>query len=272
VEVEQFIRESIGRPYYGLHLRRTDLGVGYSDDEVRDIVQSHPNETFFVCSDDPMAEALAAVHANVVCRKKRAYVERRNSAGGWTMQTADDDGRVYGSNIDRNAASVREAVIDLLVLAHSAIVGFTGSTFQNIARLYGQHAPMVTLAMPGTAMDYPAQNTLLRQLHAGALTPAAVAELCAALAVKGRAAAAIELESTALEIFKAQGLNDTGVFVLHYNLAAHLLNGGQPYRASLYLEMAHRMMPDHAATLQLLEMARTRSGGQAPAAGARSVA
>ena len=188
-------------------------------------------------------------------------MEKRNGGGNWTAATADDDGRVYHSNIDRTAASVLESVIDMLILAHSEIVGYSGSTFQNIARLYGLHAPLVTLHRPENEIAYLAQNTLVRQLRSGALAPTACIGVFVALYEVGRKEAAIELEAAALEIFKHQGLNDSGVFILHYNLAAHLLNVGQPYRARLYLEAASRMMSGHAPTLQLLELARMRTGG-----------
>ena len=258
--VTGYIQQSIGQPFYGLHLRRTDLGVGYSDEEVREIVQSHPKDKFFVCSDDPVAESLAAVYPNVVRREKQAYVEKRNGGGNWTAATADDDGRVYHSNIDRTATSVLEAVIDLLILAHSEIVGFSGSTFQNIARLYGQHAPMIALDRPDNEINYVAKNTLVRQMHSGALTPTASVGVFSELYDGGRRDAAIELEAAALEVFKHQGMDDSGIFILHYNLAAHLLNVGQPYRAKLYLEAASRMMPSHAPTRQLLELASARTG------------
>ena len=263
--VTNFIQDQISQPFYGLHLRRTDLGVGYSDEEVREIVQSHPGDKFFVCSDDPIAEALAAVYPNVVRREKLAYVAKQDDGGTWTAVTADGDGRLYHSNIDRTTDSVLEAVIDLLILAHSEIVGFSGSTFQNIARMYGQHAPMVALDKPETEIIYPSQNTLLRQVRAGVLTPSGSVGVFSGIYDAGRKEAAIELEAAALKFFKHEGLNDSGVFILHYNLAAHLLNVGQPYRARLYLEAAIRMMPDHSPTQQLLELASIRTGGN-PAA------
>jgi hypothetical protein len=263
--VEQFIQERIGQPFYGLHLRRTDLGVGYSDDEVREIVVAHPGQKFFVCSDDPIAESLACAYGNVLSRNKQAYVGRRNDAGGWTALTADDDGRLYHSNIDRSADSVVDAVIDLLILAHSEIVGYSGSTFQNIARLYGAHAALVAIQKPTVPIDYVAQNTVERQIHGGVLTPLACANVCVSLYNQGRKHAAIALETLALEVYKVRGHSDPGFFVLHYNLAAHLLNEGQPYRATLYLQAALQWMPGHTQTQDLLKLAQARCADAAAA-------
>ena len=259
-EVIGFIQEKIGQPFYGLHLRRTDLGVGYSDDEVQEIVQTHPQALFFVCSDDPMAEAKAAVQPNVVSRKKSAYVDKRHGHGGWTAATADDDGRIYHSNIDRTAASVREAVIDLLVLAHSEIVGFSGSTFQNMARLIGSHAPLVPLGRPALAIAYGAMNTWQRMLQANTLSAGQCVELGLELAGKGQDQRAIALEKLALEQYASTGADSLDFLVLHYNLAVHLIHSGKPFEAVSRLQAALVYFPGHAQLETLLATASQRAG------------
>lgn len=248
----------IGRPFYGLHLRRTDLNVGYSDSEVQAIVRAHPEQVFFVCSDDPLAEALAAVHPNVHCRRKVAYVGKRQAAGGWNALTADDDGRVYSSNIDRNAASVIDAVIDMLVLAHSEIVGFSGSTFQNMARLIGVQAPLLAMARPQQAIEYLSLGNAERMVRNGALSAGDCVGQALKLHAEGRVDDAIRLQKIALEHAVVQGLRDVNVLVLHYNLAVHLLNASQPYEATVYLERASVFFPDNAQIQELLKMARQR--------------
>jgi hypothetical protein len=258
--VTNFVGKTIGQPFHGLHLRRTDLNVGFTDNEVQDIVRQHPKEAFFVCSDDPIAEALAAAHPHVYHREKRAYVDKRNAQDGWTTLTADDDGRLYHSNIDRNADSVIDAVIDMLILAHSSIVGFSGSTFQNMARLYGTHAPMVPVAKPALEVSYLSLNTASRMIQSGAMSLGEALSHAAALYSAGRKVDAIQLEKAAIEYGRTKGMNDVNLFVLHYNVAAHLINGGAPYEAGLYLEKALVLIPDHAESKALLIAARQRSG------------
>ena len=258
--VVNFVQRTIGKPFQGLHLRRTDLNAGYSDDEVQHLIRTHADQDFFVCSDDPVAEALAAVHPNVYRRDKNAYVGKRNTHDGWMALTADDDGRMYHSNIDRNAESVIDAVIDMLILAHSSIVGFSGSTFQNMARLYGAHAPLVRLAKPPTEIQFVAQSTYERMLQAGTLPLSDSAGHFSTLYNQDRKAAAISLEKKAIEYGQVRGQRDGSMFVLHYNLAAHLINEGQPYEASLYLEKALHLVPEHAQAIELLSLARQRSG------------
>jgi tetratricopeptide (TPR) repeat protein len=262
--VVDFITTRLGRPFHGLHLRRTDLGVGYSDEEVAEVVQMHPAQLFFVCSDDPLAEALAAAHPNVVRRDKGSYVGKRHDGAAWTAATADDDGRVYHGNIDRSAASVVEAVIDLLILAHSAIVGYSGSTFQNIARLYGRHAPLLAWEQP-MAIEYGAMGTWQRQLQAGVLVAGQCVELAMALAAQGEVRRAITLEKLALERWQPSASTDINVLTLQYNLAAHLLNAGQPVEAIGRLHTALEYFPDQPQLTQLLDNARQRAGLSAPA-------
>lgn len=131
---ELFIKEYLSGEFYGIHLRRTDLVLGYTDAEVGEIVARHKEQKFFVCSDSADSEKIAAQYPNVQIRDKHSYVERQLSDKGWTDITLDTSKRAYHSNIRRNSQSVRDAVIDLLILARSVIVGKSASTFLNVAR------------------------------------------------------------------------------------------------------------------------------------------
>ena len=258
--VFQFVGQTIGQPFHGLHLRRTDLNVGYSDEEVQAIVRQHPQQHFFVCSDDPFAEALAAVHPNVHRRDKSAYVGKRNAQGDWMALTADDDGRMYHSNIDRNADSVVDAVIDMLILAHSAIVGFSGSTFQNMARLFGTYAPIVALAKPSPEIDFLALSSAMRMIKAGSLSLNDCVNHGNGLYNQGRKSAAIALEKASIEYAESNGLRDANLFILHYNVAAHLLTEGHAYEASLYAEKAIALIPTNKEAETLLLMIQKAKG------------
>jgi hypothetical protein len=135
-------------PFYGLHLRRTDLNVGLTDLEVFNLAKAHPEEYFFVCSDDPQAERLACGHSNVFRREKKFQIEKKTEDEAWLAQTKDDDGRLYFGNILRSESAVVEGAIDMLILAHSYVVGYSGSTFQRISKIIGSNAPLVKLKLP----------------------------------------------------------------------------------------------------------------------------
>jgi hypothetical protein len=254
-EVASFVCAIIGKPFHGLHLRRTDLNVGLSDEEVQELVRLHPHETFFVCSDDPIAEAMAAAHPHVHRRVKNDYVGKRNAVGSWNDLTADDDGRMYHSNIDRSSGSVIDGVIDLLILAHSSIVGFTGSTFQNMARLCGDHAPIVHQPKPAVGIQFLALSTARQMLRAGNLPLSECVTLGISLFNQGRKSAAIVLEKDAIEYSRTKGIVDANTFLLHHNAAAHLIQNNHPYEASLYAEKALVMFPDSLEAKNLLAAA-----------------
>ena len=119
--VQSFITKTLVRPFHGLHLRRTDLRVGLSDAEVMALVQRHPNEVFFVCSDDPQAEALACAHPHVHARNKTHHVEKKEEHADWISLSKDQEGRMSYGNIERSRDAMIEGTIDLLILALSLI-------------------------------------------------------------------------------------------------------------------------------------------------------
>lgn len=232
-----FIEQNIARPYYGIHLRRTDLNVGLADCEVQSLAKSYPNAHFFVCSDDPVAEALAAVHPNVHRRDKSNNIEKKNLTDGWTAPTLDDDGRKYFSNIQRGAAAVLEGVVDILILGQSQIVGFSGSTFQNVARLLGQHAPITHLGMP-PAIRYSALQDTIRWMKGRQLSLIQVCEFTEEMAGADRLQDALELLNAAVEVYSG-----SDQFVILHNMSSYLIGAGRTKLALIYAKSALEIIP-----------------------------
>jgi hypothetical protein len=234
-----FAEQSLGQPYYGIHLRRTDLCVGYTDDEVRQIVSNHPDSKFFVCSDDPVAERFATVYPNVECRSKLAYVEKRDDSQSWTSLTKDDDQRLYCGNIERNAESVIDAVVDLLILSNATILGFSGSTFQSLARLLGRVTPLTNIAKPKDIV-FTAVNDVHRRLVSGQLTVHDIIDLGQKLVEQKRPADCIEFFRLALNFLQG---NDA--FPVLFNLAVALVQDNRSGEAWLAIDSAINIKPDH---------------------------
>lgn len=155
---EEFISKNFPEKYYGIHLRRTDLVLGFSDDEVEAILAQNPDKLFFICSDSAETEAKLAQFANARIRPKKAYVERQVAEKGWKEITLDDSQRAYYSNIRRSAESVHDAVIDLILLSKSEILGNTGSTFLNLARLL-KHQQTLTVVKKSQDTREPQKNS-----------------------------------------------------------------------------------------------------------------
>jgi tetratricopeptide (TPR) repeat protein len=240
-----FIQEELGAPFYGIHLRRTDLNVGLCDTEVQDLVRRYPGEKFFVCSDDPVAEAMAAAQPNVRRRQKNNHIGKMHEAGDWNAPVTDDAGRSYFSNIRRGAAAVLEGVVDLLILGHSQIVGASGSTFQSVARMIGQHAPLVNFTPPAP-IAYTALRDLLRIIKSRHLPLSEICNHAEALVKAGRSTDAIEVLLAALEI--SSGLNR---FVLLYNLGVYLANLQRHNQATIYIKSALEICPGHEQATNL---------------------
>jgi hypothetical protein len=227
--VNAFIKSKLNKPFHGLHLRRTDLRVGLSDHEVMILAQSYPNEVFYVCSDDPQAELLASSHPNVHGRIKDHHVQKRKVDSDWISLSTDKEGRQSYGNIERSREAMIDGTIDLLILAHSQIVGYSGSTFQRMARLIGDVCPLVPLDRPN-ALPFVSSSEIKRQLEARVLPLIALLQICNKVGVGGRVDQSIELLQEATKFFEGQEL-----YSLLHTLAVFHLNQGQAQMAKSHL-------------------------------------
>ncbi len=228
--VSGFVNEVLKKPFHGLHLRRTDLNVGLNDHEVINLVQRHPDETFFVCSDDPVAEAIASAHPNVFARSKAFHVNKKNNENSWLNESADDDGRIYYGNIQRGKEAVIEGAIDLLILAHSQIVGYSGSTFQRIAKIIGENSPILKVQKP-SPLTYFSPAEVLKQLKVGLLKINEFLGLCNQVGLQGDMKEAAHLLHEGLNCF-----NDSDALDILHTLGIISLNQGQAQSAIVYFK------------------------------------
>jgi len=240
-EALHFMSGVMQGPFHGIHLRRTDLTVGLTDLEVQHLVTQHKDVKFYVCSDDPVAEALACAHSHVHCRPKKHHVEKKTT-GEWTHTCADDDGRIYNGNIQRGRESVIEATIDMLILAQSQIVGFSGSTFQRMAKLIGEVHPLLPWEKPA-ALPFVSSREIKRQLDARVLPLDALLQICNKVGVGGRVDQAIELLQEATKVFKGREL-----CTLLHTLAVFHLNQGQAQMAKVHLQFVLAQEPMRATS------------------------
>lgn len=231
-EIEHHVTEFIGlnlhKPFHGLHLRRTDLRVGLTDAEVLALVQRHPQEIFFVCSDDPQAEALACAHPNVHARTKAHYVEKKETQSDWISPSKDQEGRLSYGNIQRSREAMIEGTIDLLILAHSQIVGFSGSTFQRMAKLIGDVAPLVQMARP-PALPFFSFAEMSQQIERQLIEPGVLLQVCQTMMQHGEVNQALDLMRMGFERMADAHRPD-----IAHSLGVMLLNQNQPRQASLY--------------------------------------
>ena len=228
--VREFINLTMQRPFHGLHLRRTDLRVGLTDPEVMALVQRYPQEVFFVCSDDPYAEALASAHPHVHARPKAHHVEKKETKSDWISLSKDQEGRLSYGNIQRSREAMIEGTIDLLVLAHSQIVGFSGSTFQRMAKLIGDVAPLVPITRPN-ALPFFSFAEMTQQVERQLIEPGVLMQVCQTMIQNGEAGQALELMRMGFERMTDAQRSDIG-----HSLGVMLLNQNQPRQAKLYFD------------------------------------
>ena len=230
--VRGFIQDVIAGPFHGIHLRRTDLNVGLTDQEVFTLVRQYPDAKFFVCSDDPAAETLASAHPNVYRRTKNHTVEKKTAGEDWLAAKHDDDGRLYYGNIQRSQAAVVEGTIDLLILAHSEIVGYSGSTFQRMARLIGEAAPMLDWPRPA-ALPYYSVTEVIRQLRSGQIAVSTCLQVASAIGSAGFHSEATELLTRCLDV-----CNEEQLPLVFHSLGVWCINQGTSRMAAVHFSSA----------------------------------
>jgi tetratricopeptide (TPR) repeat protein len=202
-----------------------------------------------------LTERIAVAHDNVRVRIKSAHVSRKSGQGNWNDLTFDDDRRAYYSNIERGAEAVREAVVDLLVLAQSSIVGFTGSTFQSVAQMIGQVASLLPLDRP-PELIFPALTDCLRRLTTGRMPLLEVVSLSEQLLTQGRQDDGLCLLQVALNHY--YGIN---AFPILFNLAVALANAGRYGESEVFVDRALQSNPGYLDTY-LLAAQICRSAGR----------
>lgn len=118
----EIILKNVGKDsFYGIHIRKTDFLNEIDDNKFLDYVRKHPQNKFFICSDDKETEEKFLKCSNVFSYKKSDYVEKY-VPGTWNTRITDSNGVEFNFNVNRNKKSVTDAIIDLLILSRSEIV------------------------------------------------------------------------------------------------------------------------------------------------------
>jgi len=128
-------KNKINNDMFGIHFRKTDFQSFLNEDEVYNLITTHPETNFFICSDSFETEEKFSILNNVICYPKNSYVEKLNE-GEWNDLTIDNEGRQFNFNINRSKESVIEGFIDLLILSKTNIIVESHSTFLKFAKLY----------------------------------------------------------------------------------------------------------------------------------------
>lgn len=120
-EKVQIFKNKLPEEYYGIHIRKTDFLNEVSDDSLYEFVKKNSDKTFFICSDDEQTEKKFTELSNAISYPKTNYVEKLVN-GSWNQQIIDSTGNMHNFNVNRSKESVKEAIVDLLLLSHSTLV------------------------------------------------------------------------------------------------------------------------------------------------------
>lgn len=124
--------------YIGVHLRATDFPQGSINfegiyDKIKESDKMH-----FVCSDSLEVENKFKELDNVFTFPKTSYVEKIDDCFNWIVirgQIKDEMKKPLSFNVERSSESVKQAIIDLLILSKSDIIITSNSTFLGTALL-----------------------------------------------------------------------------------------------------------------------------------------
>ncbi|MCW8930631.1 MAG: hypothetical protein OQL19_10380 [Gammaproteobacteria bacterium] len=134
-KVNSFLSQQETTQFFGLHMRKTDFGENPEHENgLRNLILQNPDKVFFVCSDSQLLEEELNKQDNVFCLPKNSYVEKLVD-GEWRHNFKHHDGRNLRFNVNRTTESVKEAMLDLLVLSESEIIDTSHSTFLKTALL-----------------------------------------------------------------------------------------------------------------------------------------
>jgi len=124
--------------YIGVHLRSTDFPQGTINfDEIYNRIENS-EKVHFVCSDSLDIENKFRELNNVFTFPKKSYVSKINSSLDWRVSKGsivDEKNKALSFNVERDVQSVKEAIIDLLILSKSDIMLTSNSTFLTTAKL-----------------------------------------------------------------------------------------------------------------------------------------
>jgi len=124
--------------YIGVHLRATDFPQGSVNFEgIYDNVKGS-DKMHFVCSDSLEVENKFNELDNVFTFPKTSYVEKIDDSFDWRVvrgQIKDEMKKPLSFNVERSSESVKQSIVDLLVLSKSDIMKTSNSTFLQTAQL-----------------------------------------------------------------------------------------------------------------------------------------
>jgi len=116
--------------YWGLHLRGTDARKkdSYYSFFAR-LSRILPGKSLVLTDDPGIIEPFSSMSPRVLTRRGISLVDRYHKSLEWSEASIDENGQKLPYNVNRNSESVKEAVVDLILLSQSIPIPTSTSTF-----------------------------------------------------------------------------------------------------------------------------------------------
>lgn len=121
--------------YWGLHIRGTDFGHSHQYFKRWQSIIKLFSGPMVICTDDLQVRDIYFSNPKVTNRKIAHFPQRFHADKDWNEQIVDDQDRAFNFNVLRDAASVKESIIDLMVLSQAKLFYTSNSTFLTFALL-----------------------------------------------------------------------------------------------------------------------------------------
>jgi hypothetical protein len=121
--------------YWGLHIRGTDFGHSHQYFKRWQNIIKRFADPIVICTDDLQVRDIYFSNQKVISRKIEHFPQRFHADKGWNAQIVDNQDRTFNFNVLRDAASVKESIVDLMVLSQAKLFFTSNSTFLTFALL-----------------------------------------------------------------------------------------------------------------------------------------
>ena len=119
--------------FWGLHMRGTDIRRSKAYYNFFRLLARFLPGQVYLATDDADIVDLFSSSQSILLRKHAARVHKENNCFEWNSTFLDDNGDLLPYNVVRSHDSIRDAIIDLLLLSKSRLIPTSSSTYLELA-------------------------------------------------------------------------------------------------------------------------------------------
>ena len=137
-EIMDLVRETelqmkIPEKYWGLHMRGTDAKKNNKYYKFFKLLTKLIPGKYYLASDDCELIEFFSDRPNVIKRENINFPSKAELNATWTSKNLDENGDILPYNVRRTSDSIRDAMVDLLILSKSNLIPTSTSTYLELA-------------------------------------------------------------------------------------------------------------------------------------------